>query len=542
MFRPVIRRFRGMIALYALFGIVCAVLSAASVRFFQLLVDQLTNPKEVSAIYPVLIGYGIIAFLEYFVNYLDNYPLNQLKNSLYHFIRQWALEKVSTIDYTAYQDMGTGRLVQLAESGATAGRNILLNFYLDVFARSAPNVVLSIAFIGMYDWRMMLGALSGYVIVFIITKLLLARLHSIKEETLVSEESLSRTYVRAFMEMVVFRVNRRFAKELARAGILGKKITDANTRLRMVHEFFFTAFAILVLIIKLIMIIFSVREIMAGSMSIGVLLALLTLIDRVYQPLAIFNVLYVDYKLDRVAWDRFASFLNAADDPNLTEGVSPNITRGEIRFENVSFSYGQKTILQGINAVIPAGKTTALLGQSGAGKSTMVSLALGLRKPTQGRVLLDGQDMSALALNEAYRHIAYVSQDAPVFDGTIRENIHFDGEANEDALWEALRHAELEDLVRGLALGLDTPVGERGVKLSGGEKQRLALARIFFQQPAIIILDEPTSALDKDTERAVVLSLRETLPGRTILVISHSDAAVDGADHSILLERGHIAQ
>lgn len=542
MFRPVLRRFRGMIALYTAFGVACAVLAALSVRFYQLLVDRLTSPAGIAAILPVLAGYGVIALLEYLVNYLEEYPHNQLKHGMYQYIRRWALEKVSRIDYTAYQEIGTGQLVQLVENGAAAGRDILFEFYLRVFTQLLPGALCSVAFMGMYDVRVMLGALSGYVVVFIVTKLLLKKLHSIKEETLVSQEALSRTYVRAFMEMVVFRVNRRFARELARAGITAGKITDANTRIRMVHEFFFTFFAILVLAIKVLMILLSIPRVVEGSMSVGVLLALLTLTDRVYQPIAIFNVIFVDYRLDRVAWERFSDFLRAPDDPNLEAGLSPDIQRGEIRFEHVSFAFGDRAILTDINAVFAAGQTTALLGRSGAGKSTLVSLALGLRKPTEGRVLIDGQDMAGLNLGEVYRHIAYVSQDAPVFDGTVRENISFDSAASEEALWDALCRAELDGLIRGLQHGLDTQVGERGVKLSGGEKQRLALARIFFQQPAIIILDEPTSALDRDTERAVLRALRTTLPGRAVLVISHSEEAVAGVDRSILLENGKIAE
>ena len=541
MFRPIFRHFRGMIILYLTAGIVCAALATASVVLFQKLVDALTHPSQAADMLPLLIGYGLVSLGSYLSYYLSNYPETKLKHGIYQFIRRWALEKVSTIAYPAYQDFGIGKLTQVAEHGSAAGRDMMMQFYLRVSGWLVPEAVMAIAVIGVYDLGIMIGALAGYVVVFIVTRLLLSKLRAIKEETLIREELMSKAYVRAFMEMVVFRVNRRFGAELSRAERMGNAITDSNTRILMVHELFFTAFAILVLIIKVGMIALSAPRIVNGSMSVGVLLALLTLIDRIYQPVAIFNVEFVDYKLNRVAWDRFASFLRQPDDPNLLGGDMPVVKRGEIGFDKVWFSYGNRQVLQDVSAVFPAGRVTAILGKSGAGKSTLVSLALGLIKPERGRVLLDGMPLSELDLNEVYEHIAYISQDAPVFDGTVRENLCFDGQGDESALWLALRQAYIEELVRAYEHGLDTEVGEHGVKLSGGEKQRLALARVFYRQPSILILDEPTSALDQATEREVIRSLRQALPNSTILVISHSDGAIDGVDGSVWLEAGHLS-
>lgn len=542
MFRKIAEPFKGLITIYATMGIICAVITAASVYYFQRLVDALTTGQGIAALLPLVAAYGATCFVVYALNYLEEYPYNQLYQGIFQYIKQLALRKVSTIDYTAYQDIGTGRLVQLVENGAIAGRDILFDFYLHIAVRLVPEAVASIALMGVYNVGIMLAALSGYILVFIITRLLLGRLYAIKERTLISEEWLSKTYVRAFMELVVFRVNRRLKQELAQVEKIAGQVVGAHTRIRMVHEAFFTLFAIIVLAIKLVLIGTSAGAVFRGEMSVGILLALLTLTDHIYQPIAIFNVIYVDFKLNRVTWDRFMTFMDTADDPNLTGGETFVLQDGHIQLVDVSFGYGEADVLTGVTLDIPAGHTVALVGKSGGGKSTLVKLVMGLIKPTRGQVLVDGQSLSAIALDGYYQHIAYVSQDAPVFDGTLRENIGFDGAADDAGLWQALAKAQLAQYVAALPQGLDTPVGEHGVKLSGGEKQRLAFARVFYQRPAVVILDEPTSALDQETERLLMETARFELSGCTVLSIAHRLSTVRYAQRIVVLEGGHIVE
>lgn len=537
-----LKQFRPMTTLYVSLGIVCALLSGLSVVFFQRLVDGLTAKASWSVLLPTLIAYGIMSLMVLLLYYLEEYPHNQLYHGLYQRIKQGMLVKVSTIDYQAYQEMGTGQLVQLMENGARAGRDILFEFYLRVFSRLLPGAVVSIVVMGLYDLRIMLGAVSGYVVVFLITKLLLVKLYSIKEKTLVSEEGLSRTYVRALMEFLVFRINRRFGHELGHARRLAKQVTDAHTRIKMVHEFFFASFAVLVLGIKLILIVASVPDVLAGEMNVGVLLALLTLVDRVYEPVAIFNVIYVDYKLDRITWGRMMGFMQAKDDPNLLEGKAFHMASGQVCFDSVSFAYDNAEVLRGVTLDIAPGETVALVGKSGGGKSTLIRLVLGLLKPTTGRVIVDGQNLSDMALNSYYQHIAYVAQDPPVFDGTVRENICFEQPATDAELMEILQWAHLEEWMSTLAHGLDTQVGEHGVKLSGGEKQRLAFARVLYQRPALVILDEPTSALDQETEAAVMDTIRTRLTETTVLYIAHRLSTVRHADRIVVLDGGSIVE
>lgn len=542
MFRRLMKDFRGMVIGYVAIGVFSAAISALSVFCFQRLVDTLTARISAQAVFPWLTAYGAAFLAVLLLDYGEEYPDNQLRHGFYQRIKQMALEKVSTIDYTAYQDLGTGHLVQLVENGASAGRDILFSFYLRIAARLLPGAIASIALMGAYSVRIMLAALSGYLLVYVITRLLLKRLYAVKERTLISEEWLSKTYVRALMELVVFRVNRRFGRELAQVRAAAKDITDAHTHIKMVHEFFFASFAVIVLAIKLVLIGASVDGIIRGEMSIGTLLALLTLTDRAYEPVAIFNVIYVDYKLDRITWARFSSFMDMPDDPNLRGGESLRIGRGNLRLERVSFAYGQTEVLHDVTLDIPAGSSIALVGRSGGGKSTLVKLLMGLVKPSGGRVLVDGQDLATVRLDSYYPHIAYISQDAPIFDGTLRENICFDQAVADDVLLNILDRAQLSPLLASLEAGLDAKVGEHGVKLSGGEKQRLAFARVLFQKPAIVILDEPTSALDQETERRLMQVLKEALRDTTLCSVAHRLSTVRYMDEIVVLEAGRVLE
>ena len=169
-----------------------------------------------------------------------------------------------------------------------------------------------------------------------------------------------------------------------------------------------------------------------------------------------------------------------------------------------------------------------------------MKLLIGLLKPSSGKVLVDGSDLNEMKLESYYKHIAYVSQEAPVFDGTIRENLVFDRKVSDDQIMESLEKVGLNQLISQLEQGLDTPVGEKGITLSGSERQRLALARLFFSDAKIVILDEATSAMDNLTEQSVMENLLKYLKGKTIIMIAHRLTSIKDVDRIIVLKAGKI--
>ncbi len=230
-----------------------------------------------------------------------------------------------------------------------------------------------------------------------------------------------------------------------------------------------------------------------------------------------------------------------ADAPDAVELVD---FRKEIVYDQVGFSYeDSRRVLHDINLTIAKGETVAFVGPSGAGKTTICSLLPRFYEVDSGTIRIDGVDIRKYTQESLRRQIGIVQQDVFLFSGTIRENILYGKlEATEEEVWDALRRAKLEEFVTSQPDGLDTVIGERGVKLSGGQKQRLAIARMFLKNPPILILDEATSALDTETELAIQQSLAELSKGRTTLVIAHRLATIKDADRIVVVTEDGIAE
>lgn len=537
----VVKKFKAMAALYIGAGNVQILAASLSVVYFQRLLDAIPLAKAPANVLGLLGGYAVFSLLNYALDYFDEYPMRILSNGIYHELKLKAAAKVSRMDYLAYQNIGTGKLVQLVENGADAGKKILFDFYLQLARELIPGLAIGLIFIGAYNLQIMLYLGIGYILVTVISGLLLRYLYSLKSGIIKDQEDLSRFSVRSFMEMVVFRVNKRFVRELNRIACHSERIVRNQAKIRMVHELFFVLFALIVLAIKVAIIWAGVGKIVAGTATIGWIVALTAFADRIFSPIAIFNVRYVDFKLDSLSFRRFQEFMNLPEDGNLTQGKDYVPGNGTLIFNAVSFGY-ESPILKRISLDIKGGSTVALVGTSGGGKSTAVKLILGLLKPSQGSISVDGQDLSSLSLNSYYDHISYVSQEAPVFDGSLRENIIFDKSVPDQEILEVLQRLNLTELLSRLPRGLDTPVGERGTKLSGGERQRLALARVLFQDSTLVILDEPTSALDGITEEQVTTAILDMLKGRTVIFIAHRLKAAAEADEILVLEQGELAE
>lgn len=262
-----------------------------------------------------------------------------------------------------------------------------------------------------------------------------------------------------------------------------------------------------------------------------------------YQPLKALSGTATQVSMGLAASERLFEVLDAAhNEGNGTQRPGP--LRRELQLDQVALTYRDgRVALRNLSLVIPAGKTVALVGRSGAGKSSVLSLLLGLETPTSGRVLWDGMDLND-ADKAAWRaQLAWVPQEPVLFSGSIRDNLLLARpEATEEQLWKALARAHAEAFVRGFVRGLDEEVGERGSQLSGGQRQRLAIARAFLREPSVLILDEPTSALDAASEAEVQQGLAELMAHRTTLVVAHRLATVRKADLIFVLEDGRLVQ
>ncbi|GJD67501.1 ABCB family ABC transporter ATP-binding protein/permease [Methylobacterium gnaphalii] len=289
----------------------------------------------------------------------------------------------------------------------------------------------------------------------------------------------------------------------------------------------------------------AAHDIMAGRATIGGFVLVNTMLVQLAVPLNFMGMIYREIKQALIDIDDMFRILD--QNPEIADRPGAPALRvgsGSVRFEDVRFAYNpSRPILRGVSFEVPAGRTVAIVGPSGAGKSTLSRLLFRFYEPQGGRILIDGQDIAAVRQDSLRAVIGMVPQDTVLFNDTIGYNIRYGRwDASEADLREAARSAQIDRFIESLPEGYDTPVGERGLKLSGGEKQRVAIARTILKAPPILVLDEATSALDSFTEREIQTALDRVSRGRTTLVIAHRLSTVVNADEILVLDHGHIVE
>ena len=284
----------------------------------------------------------------------------------------------------------------------------------------------------------------------------------------------------------------------------------------------------------------------SNGMTIGTLIAFSTLQAGIFRPLMGLLNVGAQWVTSMALFSRIFEYLDLT--PDLVEPSSPTPigpVRGDVTFESVRFAYqgADENALTDVDLTIPSGSTVAIVGATGSGKSTMASLLTRLVDPSAGRVTIDGVDLRDISAADRAANIGIVSQETFMLHASVRDNLLMARPgATEFQLWEALEVAEISDLIHRLPDGLDTVVGERGFRFSGGELQRIAIARTVLRNPAILVLDEATSALDNETERKVQAGIDRLAEGRTTMVIAHRLSTIRDADQIVVLDRGQIIE
>ncbi|MBB3018500.1 ATP-binding cassette subfamily B protein [Microvirga lupini] len=294
-----------------------------------------------------------------------------------------------------------------------------------------------------------------------------------------------------------------------------------------------------------IVMVLAARDIMAGNASIGSFVLVNAMLVQLYIPLNFMGMLYREIKQALIDIDDMFQIIDRNPEIQDKPGAMPlQVNQAVVRFEDVHFAYiPERPILKGVSFEVPAGHTVAIVGPSGAGKSTISRLLFRFYEPNSGRILIDGQNIAEVQQASLRKVIGMVPQDTVLFNDTIGYNVQYGRwDATPEEVREAARLAQIDRFIGLLPEGYDTPVGERGLKLSGGEKQRVAIARTILKAPPILVLDEATSALDTFTEKEIQDALDRVSRGRTTLVIAHRLSTVIGADEIIVLDHGQVVE
>ncbi|MEW9096032.1 MAG: ABC transporter ATP-binding protein [Clostridiaceae bacterium] len=302
---------------------------------------------------------------------------------------------------------------------------------------------------------------------------------------------------------------------------------------------------ILMKIVSLFVLVCGTWFVIQNKMTNGEFMAFIILSNVFLGPIQQINSVIETYPKGVAGFRRYLELLETKPDiEDAPDAISINGLKGDVRYDKVTFGYENKeNILKNINLSVHAGETVALVGPSGAGKTTICSLLPRFYEIQSGSITIDGIDIRKITLDSLRNHIGIVQQDVFLFHGTIRENIAYGKlDATEEEIWQAARRAQMEEFIHSQPEGLNTVIGERGVKLSGGQKQRLSIARMFLKNPPILILDEATSALDTETEVAIQQALEELSQGRTTLIIAHRMATIKNADRIVVVTENGIVE
>nr|WP_221401453.1 ABC transporter ATP-binding protein [Paenibacillus phyllosphaerae] len=324
-----------------------------------------------------------------------------------------------------------------------------------------------------------------------------------------------------------------------------KKFRLAKLRSYLAISFSSSGIYMMTRLISLIVLVCGAYFAYKGELSYGQLVAFLLYVNIFLKPIDKINALMESYPKGMAGFRRFVQLLDTEPDvKDAPNAVDAGHLRGDIAFQDVSFSYeGHSNVLSGIHLKIKAGETIALVGPSGAGKSTLCSLIPRFYEVDGGDITIDGTSIRSMTTRSLRSQIGIVQQDVFLFAGTIRENIAYGRlGASEEEIRQAAQRAHLLDMIDSLPEGLNTVIGERGLKLSGGQRQRLAIARMFLKNPPILILDEATSALDTETETIIQQALSELAQNRTTLIIAHRLATIRHADRILVVNEQGIAE
>jgi len=345
------------------------------------------------------------------------------------------------------------------------------------------------------------------------------------------------------------------AKTMGTGPSLIRRFTDSSARLidlelrsQLAGRWRMSSLSIIFAAIPAIIYLSAGLPVTAGTISIGTLIAFTTLQNNLFRPVTGLLNTSVSVISSLALFARIFEYLDLpveVDDPAHPVEIDPAQVTGHVRLEDVSFAYpgADRPALSGVDLDVPAGRTLALVGETGSGKTTLASLVARLYDPSSGGVRIDGIDIRDIRLADLAAIVGVVSQETYLLHTTVRENLRYAKPgATDEQIEEAARAAQIHDLISGLPDGYDTMVGSRGYRFSGGEKQRLAIARTLLRDPRVLVLDEATSALDTETERAVQMAFDALAQGRTTITIAHRLSTVRNADEIVVLDHGRIAE
>ena len=559
------RPYRTSIIIYLATVVVDAGLIVATPLLLKRLIDEGVIPKDPSVVTNLAILVGLIAIADAAFNMLGRYFSSRIGEGLIYDLRSLVFAHVQKQSIAFFTRTQTGALISRINSDVIGAQQAFTATLSGVVSNVVSLVLVTITML-ILSWQITIFSLLLLPVFLIPTKWVGRRLQSLTRESFGVNAEMSSTMTERFNVSGAMLValygepdrEREYFRSRAR------RVADIGIKMAMLNRLFFIALTSVAAIATAFAYGIGGHLAIQGGVTVGTLLAITALLARLYGPLTALSNVRIDVMTSLVSFERVFEVLDL--EPmvkNRDNAVVLKTTEPKIEFKNVNFSYPRAEeislaslesaakaetvqsgqVLRDLSFVAAPGTMTALVGPSGAGKTTISALLPRLYDVTDGSISIDGHDIRDLTLESLRDSIGVVMQDAHLFHETIAENLRYaKQDATEEEMIQACKSAQIWKLIDSLPNRFETMVGERGHRLSGGEKQRLAIARLLLKSPSVVILDEATAHLDSENEQLVHAALQTALKGRTSIVIAHRLSTVRDADQILVLEKGSLVE
>ena len=545
--------------------VIDAMLIVATPLLLRQLIDKGVIPKDGALVTRLAIFVGLLAIADAGMSLLGRYYSSRIGEGLIYDLRSLVFAHVQKQSIAFFTRTQTGALISRINSDVM-GAQQAFTATLSGLVSNVVSLVLVGATMMILSWQITIFSLLLLPAFLIPTKWVGRKLQALTRDSFNTNAEMSSTMTERFnvSGAMLVALYGQPSREREYFRSRARKVADIGIKMAMLNRLFFIALTSVAAIATAFAYGIGGHLAISGGVTVGTLLAITALLARLYGPLTALSNVRIDVMTSLVSFERVFEVLDL--EPmvkNRTDAVELKSTHPTIEFKNVSFSYPRAEeislaslesaakpetiqsgeILRNLSFTAKAGTLTALVGPSGAGKTTISALLPRLYDVTSGAIEIDGQDIRDLTLESLRGAIGVVMQDAHLFHETIAENLRYAKiDATEAEMRTACESAQIWKLIESLPNGLDTMVGERGHRLSGGEKQRLAIARLLLKSPSVVILDEATAHLDSENEALVQAALQSALKGRTSIVIAHRLSTVRDADQILVLEKGQIIE
>lgn len=449
------------------------------------------------------------------------------------------------LSYRFHTERQTGGLQRVIDRGGKSVGTLLSMVLFSIVPSVGYVLVFSVVLVVEFDWTYtlaLLGSVLAYVaLTFRVTEWRIG----IRRKMNQRDENANTRAIDSLLNYETVKYFGNEAEEFDRFDQAQAKYESAAVRSELTLAVLNIGQTLVIAVGTALVLMLATYDVAGGGITVGDFVAINAMAMQVFMPLGMLGWVYREVKQSLADMEKVFALLDQAPDiVDRPDAPVMQVRGGHVEFRDVDFAYdSRRQVLHGVNFAIDGGKTLAVVGETGGGKSTITRLLFRFLEPSAGQVLIDGQDISRVQQASLRAALGMVPQDVVLFNDTLAQNIRYGNLTATDAeVEQVVAAAQLTDLVSRLPDGLETPVGERGLKLSGGEKQRVAIARMLMKNPPVLVFDEATSALDVATEKEIQAALRTASAGRTTIVIAHRLSTVMHADQILVLHQGHVVE